>query len=316
MSDRILVTLSTFAQWDQQPLTLLEQSGYPLAFNTTGKRISRSALLELGRNASVVIAGVEEYDAGVLGQMPALRCISRCGVGTDNVDLRAAHQRGITVLNTPEPPAAAVAELAVTMMLALLRRLPQQIAAARRHEWTRLEAGLLGARSVGIVGLGRIGRRVAYLVRGFGATVAASDPAPDYEWADRNGVRMLPLRELLAASDILSIHAALASEQPLIGGTEIGHMKRGAILINLARGGIVDEVALHAAALSGQIGGIGLDVYREEPYSGPLCDVENAILTPHSATLTVETRSAMELECVDKALRFLRGGIRAEELVA
>lgn len=317
MTEKIVVTLSTFAEWDEAPRRMLEESGYALAFNTTGKRITRDLLLELGADAAVAIAGVEPYDAPTFEALPALRCISRVGVGIDSIDLAAARERGITVVNTPEPPAAAVAELALTMMLGLVRRIPQQLTAARAREWKRMEAGLLGAKTVGIVGLGRIGRRTAQLARGVGATVLAADPAADRAWAAANDVRVVTMQDLLAASDLVSIHAsAPGGGATLIGAGELDQMKPGAILINLARGGLVDEDALFQQLRSGRLAGAGLDVYRDEPYAGPLCELDNVILTPHSATLTVETRSAMEGESVDKALRFLRGGLRPDELVA
>lgn len=316
MSEKIVVTLSTFAEWDETPRRSLQESGYLLAFNPTGKRITRDLLLELGHDATVAIAGVEPYDASTLAEMPLLRCISRVGVGVDSIDLAAARERGIAVLNTPEPPAAAVAELALTMMLGLVRRLPQQMTAARAHEWMRMEAGLLGAKTVGIVGLGRIGRRVAQLVRAVGATVLAADPAADRQWAEANSVRIRSLPDLLAASDVVSVHASGRSGGArLLGPDELDSMKRGAILINLARGGLVDEQALFERLQSGQLSGAGLDVFEDEPYVGPLCDLENVILTPHSATLTVETRTAMERESVDKVLRFLCGEIRPQERV-
>lgn len=314
---KIFITLSTFAEHDPAPLNLLKASGFPFALNTSGKRITTPELLEMGRDAAAVIAGVEPYDSATLDQLPALRCISRCGAGVDAIDLDAARRRGIAVLNTPDVPTAAVAELALTMMLALCRNLPRQTQRARGREWTRLEAHLLAGRRVGIVGLGRIGRRVAELLRPFGVSITACDPRADPAWAAANGVALAAFDELLAACDIISLHAASSASHPLrVGRDQIARMKKGAILINLARGSMVDADALRGALESGHLWGAGLDVYPEEPYRGPLCELENVVLTPHSATLTVETRAAMETECVEKAVRFLRGEIRAEERVA
>lgn len=306
----IYVTLSTFAEYDDLPLRLLRESGIPFKIHDTGKRITTAELLAGGQDATVVVAGVEPYDRATLDQLPALRCISRCGVGVDAVDLAAAREKGIAVVNTPDPPTNAVAELALAMMLSLSRNLPRQAVAARAGQWSRLEAHLVGARRVGIIGLGRIGRRVAQLVRAFGAEVWGVDPMPDAAWCAAHGVRVVSLDELLSGCDVVSIHAAKSSGAPLvIDAAAIARMPKGAILINLGRGEMVDEAALVAALTSGHLFGAGLDVYRQEPYTGPLTGLDNVVLTPHAATLTVETRSAMERECVEKAIAFVQGAL-------
>jgi len=312
----IFVALSTFAERDPLPLARLKASNYPFRIHRTGKRITTPELLRDGRDAAIIIAGVEPYDAATLAELPALRCLVRCGAGVDAVDLNAACTRGITVLNTPDVPTAAVAELALAMFLSLSRNLRRQVNSMGRREWNRLEAHLLGGRTVGLVGLGRIGRRVSELCRAFGARVLASDPFAEASGARDLGVELVPLEQLLREADIVSIHAAKSVDQPLrLGAAELAVMKRGAMLVNLARGGMVDEEALVDALRSGQIGGVGMDVFAKEPYAGPLCDFENVILTPHTATLAVETRAAMELECVEKALRFVDGDINPEERV-
>jgi len=312
----IFVALSTFAERDRAPLAALEASPYPFRLHRTGARISRTELLETAADATVVIAGVEPYDAQTLDGLPRLKSIVRCGVGTDAVDLEGARRRGITVLNTPDVPSAAVAELALAMFLSLSRNLRAQGNLMQARKWTRLESHLLGARTVGLVGLGRIGRRVAELCRAFGARVMASDPMVDAVWAARYGVEMSTLDDVLSSADIVSLHAARTSSHPLhLGAPELMRMKRGAVLVNLARGGMVDEQALVEALQSGHLAGFGADVFETEPYTGPLCDFDQAILTPHSATMPLETRVAMEAECVDKAIRFLAGTIHPSERV-
>ena len=312
----IFVTLSSFAEYDAAPLNTLQASGRPFKIHSTGKRITTAELVAGGQDASVVIAGVEPYDRATLEQLPNLRCICRLGVGIDAVDLAAAKDRGIAVTNTPDAPTAAVAELALTMMLALSRNLPRQAVAARAHKWSRIESHLLGGRRVGIIGLGRIGRRVAELVRAFGSDVWAVDPFADAQWSAAHGVTLASLDELLSNCDIVSIHAARIGTAPLhLGEAEIQRMRPGAILINLGRGDMVDIAALHAALAAGRLFGAGLDVFPEEPYTGPLCDLDNVILTPHAATLPVETRSAMERQCVGQALAFLDGRLAASDRV-
>ena len=312
-SDLILIALSTFAERDRAPLERLEHSGFAYRIHRTGKRITTAELLESGRDAAAIVAGVESYDARTLEALPALRCIARVGVGTDAIDLAAARARGIAVLNTPEVPTAAVAELAIAMFLALGRNLVPQTLSMRGRKWERLEAHLLGARTVGLIGLGRIGRRVAELCGAFGSRVIAHDP---FAQSSPQGVELVPLEELIAVADILSLHAAHSTDKPLrFGAAEFERMKKGAVFVNLARGSMVDETALRAALVSGHLAGAGLDVYSDEPYSGPLCDLPNVVLTPHSATTPVETRAAMELEAVNKALGFLAGTLSSRDAV-
>jgi D-3-phosphoglycerate dehydrogenase / 2-oxoglutarate reductase len=316
-TDSIYVTLSSFAEYDASPLNRLRESAVPFSLNTTGKRVSPSQLLAEGGRASVLIAGVESYDAATLDRLPALRCISRCGVGVDAIDLAVARRRGITVLNTPDVPTQAVAELTLAMMLGLCRQLPRQSELVRRREWKRLEAHLLSGRTVGLVGLGRIGRRVCELLKPFRVRIVAADPNANVAWAREQGVELVTLSRVLASADVVSIHASSAGPSTLtLGQEELAAMKPGAMIVNVARGSMVDDRALVAALKDGRLSGAALDVYAAEPYSGALCDLPNVILTPHSATLTVETRVAMELECVDKALRFLSNRLQPDEAVA
>jgi D-3-phosphoglycerate dehydrogenase len=262
----------------------------------------------------VFIAGVEPYDAPSLEQLPLIKCISRCGAGVDAIDLKIAKQKNIAVLNTPDAPTEAVAELALTMMLTLSRNITKQVRAVK--EWKRLDAHLLAGKRVGIVGLGRIGKRVIELLKPFHVSVVVNDPYADSSWAAANGITLVKLDELLSTCDIVSLHAAKSVEHPLVLGHEqLTKMKQGAMLINLARGNMVDETALYAALKSGHLWGAGLDVYSQEPYHDVLCELDNVVLTPHSATLTMETRVAMEVECVEKGIRFLRGEVRADERV-
>ena len=312
MNNLIFVALSTFTAEDRRPLDLLASSGYPYKIHTTGKRITTPELLRDGIDASVILAGVEPYDDTTLSQLPALKCISRCGVGVDSIDLAKAKQKGIAVANTPTIPIEAVAELALTMFLALSRNIRVQANLMQDRRWERLSTHLLAGRTVGLIGLGRIGKRVAQLCRAFNANVIACDPMADTIIARNLEVNLVTLEKLLIESDIVSLHASKNAEQPvLIGSPELAKMKKGSILINLARGEMIDESALIAALSSGHIAGAGLDVFSKEPYQGPLCDFDQVILTPHSATLPIETRTAMELQCVENAIEFLKGSLPA-----
>ena len=305
----ILITLSSFSAESDEPLRLLKGSGFTFRKNPYGRRLEPEEVVKLGRNARGLIAGVEKYSSDTLAQLRKLECISRSGVGVDNIDLVETKRRGIGVFNTPDEPTVAVAELTLAMILALLRQLPRVDSLMHERKWERLTGRVLNGKTVGIIGLGRVGRRVAELVQAFGAGVVGTDPNPDTEWARAHGVQVMEMPMLLAGADIVSIHASNWSKHPLrLGTAELSHMKRGAWLINMARGDMIDDIALDEALRSGRLSGAGLDVFPQEPYRGPLCDNSRVILSPHQATLTVETRVAMETRAVENLLRFLRSG--------
>jgi len=303
----ILVTLSTFGEYSETPVKLLEACGFSYATNPYGRRMAPGEVVQVGRRSLGLIAGVEPYTDETLAQLPRLRCISRCGSGVDNIDLAAAARRGIAVVQTSEEPVVAVAEMTLAMMLALLRRLPRVDALTRGRRWQRVPGQTLAGKTVGVIGLGRIGRRVSELVQAFGAAVIGADPNADRTWAGSRGVELVPLAELLARSDIVSIHATGVGAYPLrLGAAEFAQMKPGAWLINMARGEMVDDLALAGALASGHLSGAGLDVFPQEPYQGPLCDSDRVILSPHQATLTRETRTAMEIRAVENLLGVLQ----------
>lgn len=311
-NEDILVTLSTFGAQSDEPLKLLDKNGFTYRINPSGRRMEPQEVVEMGRNCRGLVAGVEKYTAETMARLPNLRCISRCGVGIDNIDLAEAQRRGIAVLNTPDEPVIAVAELTLSMILALLRRLPAVNSLTRSRKWKRITGSLLMGKTVGLIGLGRIGQRVTELLRPFGAKVIGVDPYHDKAWAGERGILLRDLPGLLREADIVSIHAAASPEHPLrIGAQELSQMKAGSWLLNLSRGDMVDDVALKAALDSGRLSGAGLDVFPLEPYTGCLCDSDRVILTPHQATLTEETRSAMETHAVQNLVDYLQADSRS-----
>lgn len=306
MSNKILVALSTFAEFDSTPLELLKQSGLPYLLNTLKRRLTREELVKLGADCAGVIAGVEPYDTFVLENLPYLRCISRCGVGMDNVDVDATEKRQIRILTTPDVVIEPVAELTIGMIFDLLRKLSFHTALLRRGKWEKHAGGLLRGRSVGILGLGRIGKRVAESLVKLGAVVYGADLRPDAEWASQVGVKIATNSELVCSSDILSLHLSVLKEQPFrLDGEAIRSMKRGALLVNVSRGDFIDEMALYWALREGYLGGAALDVFSEEPYTGKLCELNNVVLTPHLGTLTLESRAQMETEATRNLLAYL-----------
>ncbi|MBI4423974.1 MAG: phosphoglycerate dehydrogenase [Elusimicrobia bacterium] len=297
MSKAILITTSSFSASDPGPREELSRVGLEIHANPFGRKLTEAEILDLlGRHRpSGLIAGLEPLTARVLESAAAhLRVISRCGVGVDNVDQDAARRLGIRLFNTPEAPVEAVAELAVALILACLRRVPEADRAMRAGQWKQLQGSLLGAKTVGIVGCGRIGRRVAALVRAFGSRVLAHDPAAG---ATCDGVERVGLDELFAASDIVTLHLPFSeATRHLVGRGRLERMRRGAVLVNASRGGLVDEAALAEALKSGRLSAAALDVFETEPYSGALRELPNVVLTPHMGSAAVECRVRMERE--------------------
>ncbi len=305
MCAKVLMALSTFGECGDEPARLLAESGHEVVANPYGRRLVREEIVDLGADCEGVLAGVEPYDAWVLERMPGLRAISRAGVGTDAIDERICEERGIAVLNTPDVVIAPVAELAVAMALDLFKKLTWHTRALAAHDWRKETGRMLAGSTVGVVGLGRIGKRVAESFAALGARVIGCDPAADEDWAREAGVSVVDPDELLATSDVVTLH--LAADGFRLGVAELARMRSDAVVLNLARGSYVDADALYDALVEGRIAGAGLDVFPEEPYDGPLCDLDNVVLTPHVATLTRESRLAMELQCVRNLLEELGG---------
>jgi D-3-phosphoglycerate dehydrogenase len=301
----LYVTLSTFAEADREPLKMLEQSGLRFGINRTGKRPSAAEVMASCGSAKVLVAGVETYDEAVLSQLHArgLRCISRCGSGTENIDLAAATRLGIHVFNTPDETVPAVAEHTLCLILAMLRRLPELDRDTKGGRWKRHTGNLLQEKTVGLVGYGRIGRRVAQLVEAFNARCLVLDPMVRDIPA---GLRANSLEELLAGSDIVSLHCPAGAVR--LGKRELALMRKPSWLVNTARGDLVEEQALVESLTRGQLAGAAVDVYPREPYEGPWLSTSGFLLTPHQSTLTMETRTRMECRAIFQSIAFLQGG--------
>ena len=313
MKDKVFVALSTFAEYGEEPLKLLDQSGINYSLNELGRRLVREEIVDLGKGATGIIAGVEPYDAPVLELLPELKCISRCGVGIDNIDLDLAKEKGVAIRNTPDVVIRPVVELTIAMMFDLMRKLSLHTGRLWKKEWRKSAGNLLAGKTVGILGLGRIGRSVSETLLKLDAQVIGTDIHPDVGWAKNCGVRIVPLDELLATSDILSLHLSVVPENRFIlGSEEIASMKKGAWLVNVSRGNLLDDSALFEALASDKLEGAAMDVFPEEPYSGPLCNLDNVVMTPHVATLTKESRVQMELEATENLLNCMRKEITDE----
>ncbi len=274
---------------------LLLAHGFTLVENESTVPWTQDELHELLVGADAAVAGVEVYDAEALGHADRLQIISRLGVGLDNIDLDATRDRDVRVVNVPGGNAAAVAELAIGFMIAVLRRLPEMDAAAKAGRWDRFVGRELAGKSIGLIGFGAIAQLVSRRLQGFDVDVTAYDPFADEAAAARLGVRLVATAaEAVADVDIVSVHAPhVASTHHIVDDALIAGMREGTILINTARGGLVDQAALVRGLASGRIGGAGLDVFEIEPTSAdnPLFLCENVVVAPHAAA---DSREAYE----------------------
>jgi len=306
---RILITTSSFGKDDVSPLNLLKEAGYETIINPYGRKLTEDEVLDLLLEVKPVgmIAGVEPITARVLQQAEGLKVISRCGVGVENVDLNAARSLGIAVTNTPNAPTQAVAELTIGLIFNLLRRISFLDRELRKGNWTKEMGSLVRGKRVGIVGLGRIGKRVAEMLLALGAKVSGTDVQADSVWLETNQVPLVSLEELLQQSEILCLHVShTVSNKHLIGKKEIEAMPKGACLINTSRGEVVDHDALYSMLNNGHLSGAALDVFDHEPYTGTLTRLDNVILTPHIGSYAREARVEMEIQAAENLIEGLR----------
>ena len=304
----VAVSTSSFARHDPRPLELLREAGYEVRLNPHGRRLERAETAELLRGAVGLVAGTETLDRELLSGATELRAIARCGTGMDNVDQDAADELRIAVRSTPDPPAEAVAELSLAGMLALLRHLPAVDRELRRGEWRKPMGRLLRGRTIGLIGLGRVGKRLVELLMPFSCRILAADPMPDKWFAERHGVRFVDLERLLAEADVVSLHVApLRGGGVLLDRERLGLLRPEAILVNTARGGLLDEAALYDLLSAGKLAGAFLDVFADEPYDGPLRELPQVLLSPHIGSYARETRVRMETEAAEALLRALAG---------
>ena len=260
---------------------------------------------------ALVVRSQVQVDAAAVAAATRLRVIARAGVGVDNIDVAAATEAGITVVNAPTANTIAAAELTVGLMYALARHIPAADASLQRGEWqrSRFMGHELRGRTLGIIGLGKIGYAVAARARAMEMELIGFDPYVDTDSAASHGVTLVSLDELLAGADVVTLHVPLDdSTRGLLGAEQLARMKPDALLVNVARGGLVDEVALAAALSDGRLGGAAVDVYEREPPTGsPLLGAPNVVLTPHLGASTVEAQERAGLEVAEQVLDVLAG---------
>jgi len=313
MSDqKILVTPTSFGPSAQMaPKDKLLSFTNNIVYNPHQRPLTEDELIPLLEGCSGYLAGLDFITEKVLESTKTLRVISRYGIGCDRVDLEAARKHGITVTNTPGANADAVADLTLGLMLAVARGIPLLDKTTKQGDWLRRTGIELGGKTLGLVGFGMIGKKVAKRAAGFGMTVIAYDPFIDKEYAGSNNVLPVVFDRVITDSDFLSLHLPYSEKtKNIISRDAIDQMKRGAVIINTSRGGLIDEEALLDALKNEKLSGAGLDAYAKEPPDTgyPLFDLPNVVTTPHTAAHTKEATLNMAAMAVDNLISVLTSG--------
>lgn len=305
---KAVITTVPFGAVDPKPIEFLERAGLTYVINPLGRKLRPEEVAGVIGDADIVIAGTEPITASVMDACPNLKAICRVGIGLDSVDLLAARERGIGVAFTPDGPSPAVAELTIGLMIDLLREVTKADRDIRAGTWFRKAGRRLSECTVGVIGCGRIGGGVVeHLAGGFEGVKILANDIKDITgldglvtWADKE--------RIYTECDVISLHVPLTPEtQDLITAKEIASFKAGAVLLNTARGGVVNEADLAQALRSGALRAAAIDAFEEEPYTGELRELDNAVLTCHLGSMTEDCRARMEIEATEEAVRFAQG---------
>lgn len=293
---RIVVGASSFNADAPVIAKLFAKYSIECVTNPYGRRLTEDEIIEHLKDADGLLAGLEPLTEKVFQQSPKLKAIARIGIGTDNVDFEAAKRHGIKVSNTPDGPTDAVAEMTLTALLALNHHLVDSNADVHNGVWKKRMGVSIRGQKVFIIGMGRIGKKVAALLGGLGVEILAYDKYNE-------AASTCTLEEGLAAADAVTLH--VSGNEEVLGAAELDKMRPGAVLLNSARGKVVNEDALCERLRDGRIGGFWGDALWQEPYDGKLRGCENAILTPHICTYSADCRESMETDAVRNLLRDL-----------
>ena len=307
---KILITSTSYGQKDKTPLELLQSKGYEITWNETGKPLAAADLVEKLEGCAGVIAGLDYFTAEVFEKVSGLKVVARYGVGFDRVDLEAAKRAGVIVTNTPTANSDSVADLTVGLMLAVARHITEAHRQTMEGGWPKLFGVSLFQKTVGLVGLGRIGARVAQRVKGFNCQTLVYDPFIDTETASQYGCRKVDtLETLLAESDFVSLHSpASPATNQMINRQTLSLMKPTAILVNTARGELIHEADLLDALKNKVIGGAGLDTFDQEPPQvNAFQGLPNLIITPHMGAYTTEALYNMAMDSTNDLIAVLEG---------
>jgi len=306
LKNKILIAPTSFSQFSSKPIEQLSKEGYDILLNDKKRKLKSKELNKMLDGVNGVIAGTEKYSKEVLLKNTNLKIISRLGVGLDNIDLDYAKEKKIKIFTTKTTPAISVGELVLGLIINLARNISNSNNRLKSGDWDKQMGSLLRGKTLGIIGLGTIGKELIQISKGFDFNILAFDKNKDNSFAKENNINYCGLDTLLKDSDIISIHLSLNEiTNSLINMEKIKLMKSECIIINTSRGEIIDESALYEALKNNRLGGAGLDVFSKEPYNGKLIELDNVILTPHIGAYAKEIRIKMEKEAVNNLIRGL-----------
>ena len=307
MKEKILTTPRSYGKDMPELFAQLEAAGYEVVRNTTGGILEKDAMKEMLADCVGVIVGVDPMDAEVLASAPKLRAIAKYGVGVDNIDMDYCKEHGIKVSRTVGANSEAVADYAMALMLAVARKVPEIDRKCRKLNWGKITTRDVSHATLGLFGLGAIGRHVAERAQGFGMKVIAYDPSWPEEFAREHGIERADAETIFKNADFISLHLPLMPDtEGFVGEKELGWMKKDAILINTARGGLVDEKALLKALKEGRIYGAGLDAFAHEPpEDDDWFELDNVVLGSHCAASTRGATQNMGRMATENLLRDL-----------
>ena len=302
---KVFVSTHPFSATSPLPMELLKKEGIEVTTNFHGRKITTQELAQDIQDADALIAGTEKITEEVFKNAPNLKLISRVGIGLDGIDFDVCKKYDVKVAYTPDAPTMAVAELCVGLMLDLARKITQTDKNIKHGIWHRHMGMLLYGKTVGIFGMGRIGKSLIHLLSSFNVKFKVFDIEPDIAFGRLYNVEFVSKEEVLKKSDIVSVNIPLKKDTiDYIVLDDLKKMKQEAILINTARGGIVNENDLFIALSENIIAGAAVDVFEEEPYKGNLTKLDNCLLTCHMGASTVNSRTDMELQAVEEVIRF------------
>jgi len=304
---KILISTSSFGKGDTAPLDLLRQEGADIILNPYGRQLTIAESVSLLSGIDGMIAGTEKLNEEVLSAAGNLKYIVRLGTGMDNVDFRATEQLGIKVENTPNAHVDSVAELALGGILSCLRRISFSDRQMRQGSWVKPMGSLLKGKTIGILGLGKVAKRLVTLLQPFGCTILAYDPMLDHSFAATHALSPASQERIFSEADIISLHLPYSAESHhLIHAGAFRMMKKNVVLVNTARGGLINEEDLYNFLSNNQEATAYLDTFETEPYPGKLTKLDNTLLSAHVGTYANEVRKEMELEAAQKILKFFR----------
>lgn len=302
---KILISTSSFGKENRTPLNLLYEAGFDVQLNPYGRQLTIEESKELIQGKIGIIAGTEKLNEEVLSTSTDLKYLVRLGTGMDNVDFNTTEKKGIVVENTPNAHVDGVAELTLAGTLTALRKIAWNDQQIKLGNWVKPMGSLLKGKTVGLIGFGKIAKRLTILLQPFACKILAFDPFFDEEFAYKWRVQKGPFDTILHDSDIISLHLPFSKENKnIINAASFSKMKNDVLIVNTARGGLIDEAALFDFLKNNPISKAYLDTFEKEPYSGNLCSLENVLMTGHIGTYAKEVRLTMEMEAAQKLINF------------